>query len=181
MFWGLVDIYGAFTLFDYEAGGILSRVVHDIKYHGRSDLAEQMGVMLGKALSPHLAVQPLTTHPIDVIVPVPLTKERFRERGYNQSEHIARGISTVLGIPVCTTALERVTFQGSQTQLNAMERRDNVEHAFRLTDGSAVADKHVLLVDDVMTTGATLKACALLLDSVEGTKVSIITLAVTKY
>ncbi len=174
--WGLVDIEAAFTLFEYERGCAFANAVHKIKYKGRKDLAEDMGEMMGEVFRDDLA-----EFGIDMMIPVPLTKERMREREYNQSEWIARGISNITGIPVCTNVLQRAVFNGSQTHLNVKERQQNVENAFQLVEGTPIVNKHVLLIDDVMTTGSTLKACALQLKQVEGVKVSIGTLGITKF
>ncbi len=173
--WGLVDIQAAFTLFDYEAGGALSNAIHQIKYGGRADLAEEFGEMIGDAFSSFF-----TDIGIDLLIPVPLSKDRLRQRGYNQSEWLAKGISNVTGIAVNATVLERIAFKESQTKLNAIERQNNVDNAFRLVEGTSIVDKHVLLIDDVMTTGATLKACAMLLEQIEGVRISIATLGVTR-
>ena len=113
---------------------------------------------------------------IDALVPVPLTSDRLRERGYNQSHHIALGIGTVTGIPVYPNILERTQFQVSQTHQNLYERRENVRNAFRLADDRSLSGRHVLLVDDVITTGSTLLACATELLKTPGVRVSIATL-----
>ena len=97
---------------------------------------------------------------IDVIVPVPLTKKREKERGYNQSYHIAIGISEATGIPIITDAVRRVVFTESQTRKSKEERQTNVADAFRLVSSAGIEGKHVLLVDDVITTGATIFSCA---------------------
>lgn len=182
MFWGLFEIERAAAFFYYEPGGIAARLIHHIKYHGREDLALSLGEMFARKLL-EAGPDESDSHffdDIDVIVPVPLAKERQRQRGYNQSERIARGISDVTGIPLCLSALKRLSFQGSQTQLNVVARRENVERTFTLADETAIAGKHVLLVDDVMTTGATLKACSLQLNIANGVRVSIATLGYTK-
>lgn len=176
MFWGLVGMERVVALFYYEAGGELALIVHAMKYYDRADVAETMGMMLAERLSPSGFFEG-----IDAIVPVPLSEDRLRQRGYNQSECLARGIAQLTGLPVCTNVLGRVSFKGSQTQLNARQRKGNVEHIFHLLDGAAdVEGKHVLLVDDVMTTGATLLSCADALKGVNGIKISIATLGFTR-
>lgn len=96
---------------------------------------------------------------IDLVVPVPLAKERQRARGYNQSEMIAEGISQATGIEMSVGNVVRLHFSKTQTMLNEWERRENVEGNFKVVDAAGLEGKHVLLVDDIMTTGATLKAC----------------------
>ncbi len=182
MFWGLFQLEKAAAYFYYEPGGIAAQLIHHIKYFGRKDLAVSLGELFAKRLTDIRFDEPRCNFfdGIDVIVPVPLAKERQQQRGYNQSELIARGIAQVTGIPLCLTAMGRRSFEGSQTRLNAVERRENVEHAFRLMDAGEITGKHILLVDDVMTTGATLKACSEQLNTAEGVTISIATLGYTK-
>lgn len=175
MFWGLVDIEKAVSLWYYEPQTELASLIHAIKYYDREDLAEDLGELLARKL-----LQTTFFDDIDVILPVPLSADRRRHRGYNQSECIAKGISKVVELPVYCEVLERVSFIGSQTQLNFIERRRNVEDAFRLHNEASVEGKHVLLVDDVMTTGATLLACATTLSTVPNVKISAVTLGFTK-
>lgn len=96
---------------------------------------------------------------IDLIIPVPLHKSRRKKRGYNQSEEFAKGLSEALHVPVDTKSVLRVRDTATQTRKNRLFRWENVEHAFLVTNKSLVADKRILLVDDVITTGATLEAC----------------------
>lgn len=175
VFWGVVPLERAAALFFYEAGTEPAMIIHTMKYHGQRQLAEQFGELLAKRLSAADFFQD-----IDAIIPVPLTRQRQRERGYNQSEYLARGISRVTGLPVMLHVLRRELFRGSQTHLSAVERWKNVEDAFRLTDGRELRGKHVLLVDDVMTTGATLTACATALTGIPDIRISVATLGYTR-
>ena len=175
MFWGLVEVERAAALFFYEANSEPAMLIHAIKYHGQRDLAENLGEMLARELEKDDFFSG-----IDVIVPVPLSADRQRTRGYNQSECLGKGISNIMHIPVAKNVLARKMFKGSQTRLNPVERRRNVEQAFWLVDGAAVEGKHVLLVDDVMTTGSTLLACATALSAVPGVRISMATLGFTK-
>ena len=97
---------------------------------------------------------------IDGIVPVPLAKKRLHQRGYNQSEEIAQGISEITGLPVYKKVVRRNSFKGSQTNKGRWDRQENVEHVFELIDAQAVCNRHLLLIDDVVTTGATCSASA---------------------
>ena len=115
---------------------------------------------------------------VDVIVPVPLHPHRQRERGYNQSECIARGVSVVTAIPVDAAAVLRTKHTETQTRKSAYERWTNVEGVFLLSHPERFAGKQLLLVDDVLTTGATTTACADVFRDVEGVRISILTLAV---
>ena len=141
------------------------------KYGGHSETGE----LLGRLVADEFAADGFFDG-ITALVPVPLARQRERERGYNQSVEIARGISTATGIPVVGNVLERISFHGSQTQKSRWERNENVEKAFRLTDASAVRNRHVLLVDDVITTGATLVAAAREILKAGNVKVSVLSL-----
>ncbi|HYQ59030.1 MAG TPA: phosphoribosyltransferase family protein, partial [Draconibacterium sp.] len=111
------------------------------------------------------------------LIPVPLHRRKEKKRGFNQSEWIARGIAEVLKKPVDNETLYRRVFTSTQTKRNRFERWQNVENVFGLNNSKILENKHILLVDDVVTTGATLEACALHLLKLPGTKVSIATLA----
>jgi ComF family protein len=115
-----------------------------------------------------------------VLLPVPLSRKRLRQRGYNQSEQLARGISDITHLPVITKVLKRKHFRQSQTQLNRLGRQENVADMFELRDGSMLEGRHVLLIDDVCTTGATLLACMDALKGIPGIRFSVLTLGFTK-
>ena len=153
----------------------MAQLVYELKYHGRPDIGEDMGRLM--AYEMQLA---RFFDGIDVLLPVPLSKKRLRQRGYNQSEMLARGVSEVTGLPVVTKALRREHFQKSQTLLNRQERRENVEGTFILKRPELLEGKHVLLIDDICTTGATLLACGEALRAVNGIRISILTLGFTK-
>ena len=176
MFWGLFPLEKAVALCYYEPNTEFSRVIHAVKYFGRQDV----GVHLGEQLARTLQETDFFSD-IDAIVPVPLSTKRQKERGYNQSMLIAEGVSNVTGITVFDGVLERTEFAVSQTHLNIYERRENVDKAFRLRDEQGITGKHLLLVDDVMTTGATLTSCARQLLTIDGVRISIATLGFTKY
>ena len=113
----------------------------------------------------------------DLIIPIPLHPHKLKKRGYNQSEFIARGMASVLALPMSTDHLVRVENTETQTRKSRYARYENLKDAFSIKNASELVNKHVLLVDDVMTTGATLEACSIKLLEIEGLKVSIGTLA----
>ena len=115
---------------------------------------------------------------VDLLLPVPLHPERMRKRGYNQSEWIARGIQSATGIAIDTTSLSRIQKTESQTRKQLFERPENVEDIFRLDNADALKNKHVLLLDDVITTGSTLSACAATLKAIPGIRISLFSIAV---
>lgn len=145
------------SLYHFEKDGTLQSIIHQLKYDGMTRLGVELGWKLGERL---LAATAPTK--IDGIIPVPLHSTKLRERGYNQSEHIARGIQDVTSIPVCASFLKRHKYTSSQTQLTAVERKQNVGDAFSVKkiSGSEIEGKRFLVLDDVITTGATVEACA---------------------
>ena len=154
------SISGLVSLYHFEKEGTLQSIIHQLKYDGMTVLGLELGRKLGEKL-----MDDKPDHSIDVIVPVPLHSTKLRERGYNQSEYIARGIRDVTGIPVSISLLKRHKYTNSQTKLTASERKDNVGDAFSLNKRSIDRIKHksFLVVDDVITTGSTIEACAGLL------------------
>jgi ComF family protein len=138
--------------------GPVRDLVHSIKYGGLRSAAEKAGGRLGR----HLERAPDRWLP-DLIIPVPLHPARLRERGYNQSACIARGVSRISGVPVCEDAAVRTRNTATQTSLDRLQRRENVAGAFRIRRPEIIRDARVLIVDDVVTTGATVGALALAL------------------
>lgn len=118
---------------------------------------------------------------IDLIIPVPLAKEKILQRGYNQSEEIARGVATVTGLPVVTDAVTRIRNTESQTSKIGVQRVDNMEGAFQLTLPEKITGHHVLIVDDVVTTGSTVCACGKELMKAGGVSISVMSLGFTHH
>ena len=175
LFWHLSPVEKAAALIFYEPHSEVAQLIYDLKYHDRPDIGEDMGrLMAGEMQLAHFF------DGIDLLLPVPLSRKRLRQRGYNQSEQLAIGISDVTHLPVVTKALRRTHFHQSQTQLSRRERQENVENLFELRDGSMLQDKHVLLIDDICTTGATLLACCDALKAVPGIRLSVLTFGFTK-
>ena len=175
LFWGLAPIEKAAALFYYHPHSETAQLVYRLKYNNRPDIGEDMG----RVMACELQATDFFSD-IDVLLPVPLASKRLRQRGYNQSEQLAKGISDITHLPIVTKALRRKHFQQSQTTLNRWQRQENVEDTFWLKDGSQLQDKHVLLIDDICTTGATLIACANVLKNIEDIRISVLTLGFTK-
>jgi ComF family protein len=175
LFWGLAPIEKAAALFYYHPHSETAQLVYRLKYNNRPDIGEDIGRVMANELQ---ATDFFSD--IDVLLPVPLASKRLRQRGYNQSEQLAKGISDITHLPIVTKALRRKHFQQSQTTLNRWQRQENVEDTFWLKDGSQLQDKHVLLIDDICTTGATLISCANTLKDIEGIRISVLTLGFTK-
>jgi ComF family protein len=172
VFWGRVKIERASALLFYRKGEHAQQILHGIKYKGNRELGNEMGRLLGlDLLSSEWIGQ------VDVIVPVPLHKRKERMRGYNQSDLICRGLSSVCQVPVSVGNLIRIRETATQTRKGRFERYMNMEGVFFVAEPDKLVGKHVLLVDDVLTTGSTIEACANAILKVSGTRVSVATLA----
>lgn len=162
IFWGAFPIVRGMALFAFEPKGVSGTLIHEIKYNHRKDLARA----LGRLMAQQFLARGLLDG-IDVIIPVPLHWRRQWSRGYNQSNELAKGLSAISGIPVLSNAIKRGRNNRSQTKMNRDERWNNVKGLFALVEGNAtraLEGKHILLVDDVITTGATLTAIGMLVD-----------------
>lgn len=171
-FWGRVQLQAGTACYHFSKSGRTQQLLHRLKYEGKKEIGLEIGRLHGSILRE----APLFKG-VDVIVPVPLHPRKQRLRGYNQSALYAQGLSECLRVP-WQEALRRQTFTSSQTRKSRMERFANVEKVFELADVSAVQGKHVLLVDDVLTTGATLEACAQSLLISPDTRLSVATIAI---
>lgn len=175
MFWGIIPIEKAAAWFNFEPHSQAARPIYSMKYNARPETGECLGRMFAEEI-----VQSGFFEGIDLIVPIPLAHKRERQRGYNQSMMIARGIHEVTDIRIEPKAVKRTMFEVSQTRKNWWERRENVDNVFKLVRPESVSGKHLLLVDDIMTTGATLTACARELLKAGDVKISVLTLGLTK-
>lgn len=146
-----------------------------MKYFDHPEVGELMGRMAAEEFAANGFFDG-----IDVVVPVPLARKRLRERGYNQSFEIARGVWEVTSLPVDRKAVKRKSFKGSQTRMNRWQRNDNVKDVFMLKRADGLAGKHILIVDDVVTTGATVISCAEELMKCGDVKFSVMSLGFTK-
>lgn len=172
-FWGKVPVCRATAFFFFQKGSSFQKLLHLLKYKGSKEIGELMGKYAAIEL---LDVPEFAT--VDVIIPVPLHPKKYKSRGYNQSEWIGKGISFILKKPIDTSVLVRVRENPSQTKKTVYERFENTEGIFELKDKSYLEGKHILLVDDVLTTGSTLEACIGALLETKGIKISVFTLAV---
>jgi len=144
-----------YSFFLFEASSVSQKIIHLIKYHEKQNLGVKMGREFGIKLKAHNITA-------DLIIPIPLHIKRKRERGYNQSEVIAKGISQALKIPMMINIIKRKKHTKSQTKLNKEEREANVQGAFLIKD-SDIEDKRIFMFDDVITSGATMNECVKLL------------------
>ena len=175
LFWAQIPIERATAFFYYEPHAQTANIIYELKYKNRPDIGTTIGRMLAKEFQSAGFFDG-----IDGIVPVPLAKKRQHQRGYNQSEEIAQGVSEITGLPILKKVVRRTVFEGSQTNKGRWERHDNVEHVFELIDAKAVSGQHLLLIDDVVTTGATCLACAKALCQAGNVRISILSLGFAK-
>jgi ComF family protein len=168
-----IPLVRATSFFYYEKGGRFNELIFQLKYKNNPKVGEVIGRHMAGEMLPSGFFEG-----IDMLIPVPLHPNKLKRRGYNQCEWIAQGISHVTGIPVITSHLERTKDTDTQTRKSASARWENVEGIFSLQDPSFFSGKHILIIDDVLTTGATILACASAFCDVENIRISIFTLAV---
>jgi ComF family protein len=171
-FWGRIDVAMVYVLLYFSKGGKVQNMMHQFKYKNMPLIGNKLGNLAGMQLT-----QRKQAEPIDFIVPVPLHPRKLRLRGYNQSAQFAMGLSTQMGIPVDTDNLIRVKHTDTQTKKSRFSRYENMKEVFTIRDPEKFAGKHILLVDDIITTGATLEACGIELLKIEGVKLSLAAIA----
>jgi ComF family protein len=172
IFWGRAAIQSASAQYYFTKNSILQHILHQFKYNNKKEIGTYFGRIVGEAIC-----QSNRFTGIDALLPLPLFASREKRRGYNQAAVLAEGIASVMQLPVLKNSIERITATKTQTQKNRIERWQNISGKFKLKDKESVSGKHILLIDDVITTGATLDACANELLQAEGVQVSIVTLA----
>ena len=172
LFWGrcLIEKAAAFSF--YNKGSRIRNLIHNLKYKGIKEVGYELGRIYGLSLK-----SSGFTADVDQIIPVPLHLSKKRIRGFNQSDIISMGIADVTGLPVDTVSLARIKVSATQTKRSRYDRWTNVEDIFHVTDPEIIKGRHILLVDDVITTGSTIESCANELLKVEGVKVSVVALA----
>lgn len=171
IFLGRVDLQAATALYFFHKGNRLQGLMHKLKYNG----IKEIGIRFGNHLGKELKEAPLFSD-IDVVLPIPLHPKKQKKRGYNQAEMIGQGLAKITGKELIANNLYRGVNTTSQTNKNREERWKNVEKAFLLKEPKEIEGKHILLVDDVVTTGATIEACTQSLKQITD-KVSVATVA----
>lgn len=175
LFWGRLPLERGASLMFYTPHTDTAIMIYNMKYHNRPDIGEDLGRMMAYEFAPSGFFDG-----IDLIIPMPLHWRRKRERGYNQCEEIACGIRSVTHIPVRTDIVARSRYTASQTKLSANQRSTNIKGAFELLKPQDISGRHVLLIDDIVTTGSTLSACGYEIARASGVRISILTVGRTK-
>lgn len=174
VFWGRIPLYRVTTGFLYNKGNMVQKLIHQFKYKKHKEIGLFLGEELGIEMARISDFQDIST-----VLPVPLHPKKQRKRGFNQSEILAIGLAGKLKADLNTNILHRNTFSQTQTRKSKFERWQNVEGIFTLDKQELIENKHILLVDDVITTGATIEACASSLLKVKGIKISVVAVAFT--
>ncbi|WP_299553553.1 phosphoribosyltransferase family protein [Seonamhaeicola sp.] len=171
--YGRADIENGTALFRFEKQGIVQRLIHGLKYKGYENIGYTLGNWLGGELK---EIERYQT--IDAVIPVPLHKKKLRKRGYNQVAKFGQQIASNLGTDYVDDVLVKITNTRSQTKKGRFSRWKNSDELFSLSNMASIKNKHILLVDDIITTGATLEACTSVLKQVPNVKISIATMAI---
>jgi ComF family protein len=174
IFYGRLPIIYAAAGYFFTKQSALQHLLIELKYRGNKDIGNYMGQLLGQ-----LIVESPDFSSVDALIPLPLNPRKQKKRGYNQATALCNGISAVTNIPVIDNAVIRKVYTETQTHMGRINRWENMDGVFAIKDDRPLENKHLLLVDDVVTTGATLEACGGEMLKVSGTSLSIATLAYT--
>lgn len=169
LFYGRVPLERAASMAFYRSHDNYSKMVYRLKYGRQPEIGREMGRFMAEEMTAKGFFDGITA-----LVPVPLAPKRQRQRGYNQSYEMALGIAQVTRLPILKGVLQRTKFERSQTVLTHQERADNVKDVFKVKNASLLSGQHVLLVDDIVTTGATMTACATKLKQAADVQISCI-------
>lgn len=172
IFYGRVPLLSAYSQFYFARHQLVQHLIHQLKYKGNQEIGEYLGMMMGQSICKSSRIKK-----IDFLIPLPLHADKEFKRGYNQAEVICRGIEKSAGILLAKNNVIKQKFTETQTKKHRAERWENVETSFKINEPEKLAHKHVMIVDDVVTTGATLEACAQALRAIPGISISIATLA----
>lgn len=175
MFWGRLPLVRGVSFLEFSKKGMAQRLLHQLKYHGNKEIGHYLGLKFGKNILNHKALDQ-----IDLIIPMPLHKKRLLSRGYNQSEWIARGLSESTQVPVNSEIVSRTVNTVSQTKKSRIERWKNVEGIFSISLPEQLENKHLLLIDDTITTGSTLEALGQAILKQANCKLSVAAIACTQ-
>ena len=173
VFYGRVNLEQATTLLRFQKKGIVQHLLHNLKYRGHETISEVLGEWLGNELKTVEAY-----NNVDVVIPVPLHKNRLRKRGYNQVAKFGIEIAKALNAEYIDNVLIKITATKTQVFKKRISRWNNSNELFTITNKNLIVGKHILLVDDIITTGATIEACANMLNKARNIKISVATMAI---
>jgi ComF family protein len=174
IFWGRIPLNHATSLCYFNSGSLIQSLLHQLKYKGNKELGYFLGRLMGSVF-----IESNHFNNMDALLPLPLHPAKEKKRGYNQARVLCEGMSETMNIPVLNNNVHRVSATSTQTKKNRIERWQNIEGKFAISNKEQLENKHVLLVDDVITTGATLEACGMEILQVENVRLSIASLAYT--
>lgn len=172
LFWGRSDIFAATAFLKMPKNGMVHMLIHELKYRENKNVGVRLGKLFGNELT-----KSSTMNQFDVILPVPLHPKRLYTRGYNQCDCIVNGLEQTLEAAASYDNLMRIKYNDSQTRMARYDRWKNVETIFSIKDPEVLKGKRVLLIDDVITTGSTIEACANILTKIEGVTLSVAAIA----
>lgn len=172
IFWGRIPLTAAHSEYYFSKNALIQQLIHQLKYKRNISIGMYLGELMGKSL-----VESNRFDTVDALIPLPLYPDKERKRGYNQAAIICDGMSSVMNIPVIKNNVLRQRYTDTQTKKHRIERWENVAGSFTCKIPGQLSGKHLLLVDDVVTTGATLEACGSTIAAVENVQLSIATLA----
>ena len=172
VFYGRVNVEEATALLLFQKKGAVQKLIHNLKYRGHRSIGKYLGKWMGEELlrSPHFSE-------IDAVIPVPLHRRKLRSRGFNQVEDFGKEIAAALNVPYLDDVLQKRSYSNSQTIKGRLARWGNIEETFVLVHPEKIQNMHLLLVDDLITTGSTLEACAGVLQEAKDIKISMATMA----
>lgn len=175
VFYGRAKIENATSLLIFHKNSLVQNLIHNLKYRGREEVGEELGRWLGQDL-----LQMSDYQNVDVIIPVPLHKKRLRERGYNQVEKFGIEIAKKLKAEYIDSVLKKISYNKKQSKHGKLNRWINTVETYGIQNESLLVNKHILLVDDIVTTGATIESCINALKTISGIKISVATMAITE-
>lgn len=174
MFYGRLNIANATANYYFTKESLIQHLIHQLKYKGNKEVGDYLGRLIGYQLKNGIRFDD-----VDALVPLPLNAKREFKRGYNQAAAICNGIAEIINKPIIYDAVVRTTFTETQTQQDRVHRWQNMDGVFAINNEKKLEGKHILLVDDIITTGATLEACGQTILNIANTKLSIATVAYT--
>ncbi len=173
-FYGRLPIRNAAAGYFFTKNSLIQHIIFQLKYRGNKDIGVYLGALIGKLIN-----NSNRFGQVDVLIPLPLNPKREKKRGYNQATQICNGIATVFDRPVIENIVKRKVYTETQTHMGRINRWQNMDGVFEVSNPDVLQSKHILLVDDVVTTGATLEACGSELLKIPGTTLSLATIAYT--